>query len=485
MRAGSADSQRDAADLRRSMRLTLAGYAPKVAYPLLLILVLRLYGAGPYGVFSLVLAILNFVMRLAMLGLDKGLLLWIPRQAPGRAREGLRAVLVAVVALNAVAALLIAAVLAPWIAHWAKKPEAVTTLRWMAVSLVPMALMEVFIQTSNARRRTEGQVLVKDGLVAVSFALLAVAFHYAGAGSPGLALAHAGSVLIGLVVLYALFRRHYADSPWTGPTLRPPAALVRLARPLWLTDLLASAFNRLDVFMLAALADPVVTGLFQAAMQVAQNVLAIRASFDHLVIVLVTEIHQGDDRERLTRGFTYTLRLIASIVVPLAAGIVALTPWILPLIGREFVDATHAVWILVGFFVVHGTLGLNQAILIGAGRSALVPLDTLAAMAVGGLAYALLVPPLGLDGAALATGLMYVSLSLLFVVQAPRAVGHWPYDRSILPLLARAAVAAAVMAALWLSLQPHLGDLARLCGLAGFAAVFLPGLRRPAAPAHA
>lgn len=485
MAPDSAGTERDAADLRRSMRITLVGYVTKIAYPLLLIVVLRLYGAGPYGVFALVLAILNFVLRVALLGLDKGLLLWIPRQQPGREREGLRAVLVTVVALNAVAALLIATVLAPWIAHWAEKPSAVTTLRWMAASLVPMALMEVFIQTANARRRTEGQILIKDGLVAMLFVVLAVVFHYLGAGSPGLALAHTASVVVGLLALLILFARHYPGSPWTGHAVRPPIELVRLARPLWLTEMLASAFNRFDVFVLAALADPVVIGMFQASMQVAQNVLAIRASFDHLVIVLVTEIHRDGDRERLTRGFSYTLRLIATIVVPLAAGLFALAPWILPLVGPEFVGATSSVWILVAFFTFHGILGLNQNILIGAGRSVWVPLDTFAAMAVGGLAYFLLVPRLALDGAALATGLMYATLSLLFIVQAPRALGYWPYDRSLVALLVRTAAAAAVMASLWFGLEGPLGELARLVGLLAFLAVFLPGLRRPAAASQA
>lgn len=474
--AGTTGSQRDAADLRRSMRLTLASYVPRVAYPLLLILVIRLYGAGPFGVYTVVLALLNFILRICMLGLDKGLLLWIPRQAPAAERTGLRAVLLTTASLAAVAALLVAALLAPWIARWAGKPEAVTSLRWMAASLVPMAAMEVLIQTANARRRIDGQVLVKDGLVVVLFAVLALVFHFAGLGSPGLALAHTASVIVGLLVLAAMHARLYAGAAWTGPRLFPPRELVRLSRPLWLSDILATAYNRLDVYMIAALSDPVTTGWFQGGMQVAQNILAVRSSFDYLVVVLVSD--SAGDRERLIHGFSYTLRLLATIVAPLTAGILAFAAWILPLIGPDFVQAIPAVWILAGVFAVHGTLGLAQNILIGSGRGAWVPLDTLAAMAIGALAFVLLVPPYGLVGAALATGLMYASLSTLFTLQAPRALGFWPYDRSLLPLLALCSAAAAVMTALWLGLAGPLGDAARVPAFLGFLAVFLPGLRR-------
>ena len=480
---GSTGSQRDAADLRRSMRLTLASYVPRIVIPLLLILVIRLYGAGPFGVYTVVFAVLGFILRICMLGLDKGLLLWIPRQAPADERMGLRAVLLTTTTLAAVAALLVGTLLAPWIARWAGKPEAVTTLRWMAASLVPMAAMEVLIQTANARRRIDGQVLVKDGLVAVLFVVLALVFHFARLGSPGLALAHTVSMSIGVLVLAAMFARLYKGTAWTGPRFLPPRELVRLSRPLWLTEILATAYNRFDVYMIAALSDPVTTGLFQGGMQVAQNILAVRGSFDYLVVVLVTD--SAGDRERLIHGFSYTLRLLATIVAPLTAGILAFAAWILPLIGPDFAQAIPAVWILAGFFAVHGVLGLGQNILIGSGRSAWVPLDTLAAMAIGALAFALLVPPLGLVGAALATGLMYASLSTLYIVQAPRVLGFWPYDRSLLPLLGLCSAAAAVMTALWLGLAGPLGDAARVVAFLGFLAVFLPGLRRVRSPAPA
>jgi O-antigen/teichoic acid export membrane protein len=477
---GNAGSQRDAADLRRSMRLTLVSYLPRVAYPLLLILVIRLYGAGPFGVFTVVLAILGFIMRACMLGLDKGLLLWIPRQPPPPSAPACAPSCCSPRPSTPPPPCWSAPCSPRGSPAGPSKPEAVTTLRWMAASLVPMALMEVFIQAANARRRIDGQVLIKDGLVQLTFVGLALAFHFADLGSPGLALAHAASVVVGALALAGLFRRLYPGTAWTGPKFIPPPELVRLARPLWLTEVLATAYNRFDVYMMAALSDPATTGMFQAGMQVAQNILAVRGSFDYLVVVLVTE--SSGDRARTVHGFSYTLRLLATIVAPLTAGILAFAAWILPLIGPSFTQALSSVWILAGFFALHATLGLNQHILIGAGRSAWVPLDTVLAMAVGGLAFAVLVPRLGLDGAALATGLMYATLSTLFITQAPRAVGYWPYDRSLLPLLALCAAAAAVMAGLWLGLASLLGDAARVAGFVGFLAVFLAGLARVRRP---
>jgi len=482
--AAEADEiQRDAADLRRSMRITLWSYGLRIATPVLLIIVIRLYGAAPFGVFAVVTAILLFLMRVSLLGLDKGLLWWLPRQGPGHQRAGLGSVLVLSAVTSVVTAVVVAFALAPWLAAWARRPEAVTTLRWMAVSLLPMSLSEVFIHACAARRRPEAQIVIKDGLVPVLTAGLAVGLHFVGLGPAGLGLAHTLAVTCGLGALVWMFARAYRGTRWDKPRLLPPRELLRAARPLWFADLLATALTRLDLYMLAALSDPVTAGLYQGALQIAQNVLAVRGSFDSLVAVLIAEIQVRGDLNRLIHGFSHALGLVALVVVPLAAFIFASAGWILPLLGADFIRGETAVWILTAFYLVQGTLGMNQQILIGTGRGAWIPVDAGIAMAIGFVGFTVLVPRFGLTGAALANGVMYLALALLYVVQARRILGAWPYDRQIAALLGLSCAASLVMVALWFGLDPVLGRLSRVAGFLGFVAVFMPGafrLRRAA-----
>ncbi len=458
------------------MRVTLYSYSLRFGTPLLLILVIRLYGAGAYGVFAVVLALLTFVMRVCLLGLDKGLLWWLPRQPPGHSREGIGAVLLLCLITSSVAAIGVA--FTPWIADWAGQPDATTTVRWMAASLIPMTLSEVFIHACAARRQPEGQIVIKDGLLPILTPALALALHFTGIGNAGLALAHTISVTIGLAASARLFARVYAGSAWGRPRPLPPGPLLRAAQPLWFADLLATVHGRLDLYMLAALSDPITAGLYQGALQIAQNIVAVRTSFDSLVTVLVAEIHPTGGVDRLVHGFSHALGLVALIVVPLTAFILAFAAWILPLLGPDFGEGVPAVWILSGFFVIHGTLGMNQQILVGSGRGAWVPIDAAVSLLIGGLGFVLLLPRLGLVGAAIANGLTYLTLSLLFIVQARIVVGVWPYDRRAARLLGLCGLAALTMAGLWLGLRPPLGDWARLAGFLGFLAVFIPGARR-------
>lgn len=472
------DIQRDAADLRRSMRLTLWSYILRIGTPFLLIIVVRLYGAGPFGIFAVVTGILGLLMRASVLGLDKGLLWWLPRQGPGQQRAGIGAVLVLVSLTSTLAAVAVSFALAPWIAAWAERPDAVTTLRWMAASVVPMALMEVFIHACVARRRPDAQILIKDGTLPVLTAALAIAFHFAGAGPVGLGLAHTVTMCVGAAASAWLFGRVYAGTRWSGPRLLPQRELMQAARPLWLAELLATALNRLDVYMLAALSDPVTAGYYHGALQIVGNIAAVRASFDSLVTVLVAETQVRGDTSRLVHGFSHALGLVALVVAPLTAFIFAFSGWILPLLGEGFVAAVPAVWIMSAFFMVHGTLGMNQQILIGSGRGAWVPIHTAIAMLSGAAAYLLLLPRLGLTGAGIACGLTYFVLSLLYIVHGRVIVGAWPYDRQAAAMFGLTLFAALVMAALWIGLLGLLGDAARVAGFLGFAAVFTLGALR-------
>jgi hypothetical protein len=88
---------------------------------------------------------------------------------------------------------------------------------------------------------------------------------------------------------------------------------------MWLSELAFALFGRLDVFVLAALTDDVAVGIFAGAAQFAQNVTAIRSSFDPMVTAMVSQIHHANDASRLRRGFAHVWILVATLELPLVA----------------------------------------------------------------------------------------------------------------------------------------------------------------------
>lgn len=473
---------RDARDLRRSLSINLFGYALKFAVPFLTILVIRAYGAGPFGVYSLVVAILGVLLRLCLLGLDKGLLWWIPRQAVADERVGLGPVLLVTTTTSLLLALLTASLLAPVIAGWASHPEITDGLRWMVAGLVPMAVIEVLCQAAVGKRHLEAHVLAKEGVVTLTMVVAALVLHGLGFGSEGLALAFFIANVAGLVAVWWVFRRAFAGSRGQATPWRLPVDLWRYAWPMWLGELAQSLFARLDVFVLAALTNDVAVGIFAGAAQYAQNVTAIRVSFDPMVTAMVSQIHHANDLNRLRRGFSHAWVLVATLALPLVALMTAGAAWIMPLLGEKYAAGVVPALILIGLYTVHGLFGLNQHIVSGFGRSRLALLNILVAIVVAlGLLYTL-IPRFGVAGAAWGIGLTYVLLNVIWAVEARVIVGGWHYERSVAAVLGLGAVGAAAMAAVWLGLAAALGPgaaadlVARGMGLAAFAAVFGPGM---------
>jgi O-antigen/teichoic acid export membrane protein len=473
-----AATERDAMYLRRSLSLNLLGYGIKLVQPFMLILVIRLYGPGPYGVFTLVQAILTVLMRVSLLGLDKGLLWWIPRQSAADERLGLRAVVAWTTLASTMLALATALVLAPTLAAWAERPDITESLRWMGMGLIAMALMEVFSQAAAGKRNLEAHVLFKNGLVTVATPAAAIAFYFAGMSGTGLALAFFVSQALGLAGVLWSFRRAFRGSQWSGPRWALPPALWRYSWPMWLSELLLAMFQRLDVFVLAALTDEVAVGVFAGAATYAANITSIRVSFDPMVFAMVSQIHHANDRPRLRRGYAHAWVMVATLQIPLSVLMLVGAAWIMPLLGPKYAAGIEPAIVLIALYSVHGLFGINQHIISGFGRSGLTVINMLAALAIGTVLLGLLIPPYGVTGAAWGIGLTYVALNLLWATEARVITGGWHYERVIAEVLALAGVAGGAAGLMWLWLAPRLAfdGLARIAALAVFAAIFTPGM---------
>ncbi|MCP4677538.1 MAG: oligosaccharide flippase family protein [Deltaproteobacteria bacterium] len=458
MTTGSNDGVReDARDLHRGVLVNTLGYGVKIAYPVLLVLVVRLYGAERFGVFCVVQAALLFTMRLCLLGFDKGIMWWIPRLSSDSERQGLRSALVITGVLSALAASGIALWAAPWIADWSGEPEAVSSLRLMTAGLVPMTLMEMFIHAMLGKRRMAAQVVVREGVVSVVLVLAGVGFYFLGFEDSGLALAFVVSSGAGLLTAIWMFSRVFRKSRWSDKEWRLPPELVRYSLPMWLSELANSFLLRMDMYMLAALTEPRIVGIYAAVMQVGNTIRAVRRSFDPIVFVLFSRIGAERDAARLKAGFSHATVLVIATQMPIYAFLIAFAPWLMSLFGTGFEQGSVAVLILCAFWILNGVVGLNGLIVSGYGRSDLTLFNVLVTIVAEGALLLLLVPRFGLEGAAIAVGLAYTLQNTVQLFEARWITGAWNYNRDVLVMLIVGAFTGVLMGATWFGLSP-LGD---------------------------
>src|SRR5690606_38241271 len=125
----------------------------------------NLYGVAAWGVFAGAQATILLLARVCLLGLDKGVLWWIPHQSPERARSGLAAALVVLAAGSGAVSALLVMFAAPALARALDQPESQPALQIMGGALVPFRLVEPLVHTTMGKRRMEAQVFVREALV--------------------------------------------------------------------------------------------------------------------------------------------------------------------------------------------------------------------------------------------------------------------------------------------------------------------------------
>jgi O-antigen/teichoic acid export membrane protein len=425
-------AERDVRDLSRGLAINLLGYVLKLGHPVLLIWVVRAFGVEAWGQYTVSEAVLLIIVRVILLGFDKTLLWWVPRMdSEPSALPRLRTAVWSILALSFVSAGLISFLLADPIAAWRGAPEAAVALSWMAWTLVPMSVMELFISAALGKRKLESHVIIRDLLVSFSFVGLALLLFYAGMRETGLAIAYFVAHVIGATAACAVFLRLFGFAGVIGSWQRPSADVVRYALPQWGAELLNTALQRVDVLAVSYWGSPAAVGVYGVVVRVGNAVRSVRRSYDPIVTTLMSDIAASGDKVRLREGFSRATVLVMLTQVPIFAVLALFANELMPLFGAGFEEAIVPVIVICAFWILNGAIGMNGFIVAGYGRSDLLLLD-LSLMAVfQGVALALLVPPYGAVGASVAVGSAHVFANLLQAFQGNKLSGINPYNRDV------------------------------------------------------
>ncbi len=443
----SADDDRS--DLRRGVLVNAMGYLPKLAVPVLLILVVRAYGASAFGLFTFAQAVLLFVCRAALLGMDKGVLWWTPQQSKDRALEGFAETFTLTSALAFALSILIALVLAPLFAEWGDTPEATLPLRLMSFALIPMVMMELFLASTMGLKRMEPNVLIKETLLPIMTVGTALALSAFELDNSGLAIAFVTAYTISAFAAHRWWTRLHGSQAKLFKLSLPPKRFIQYSLPMWLSEMANSFQQRMDTYFITAYLDLRLLGIYAAVVQIANAIRSIRRSFDPIVLVIASEIGAKDASSRLKACYSYATYLVTATQLPVLAFVLVFAQWLMPLFGPGFEAGTAAVILLCSFWVFNSPFSLAGIVVSAYGYSGLSLLNVV--IGIIGQAFFLwwLVPDYTLNGAAAAVGIGYTIVSFVQVCQMRWVTGYWNYESRVLFPALLGLIAAGISYAVW------------------------------------
>lgn len=400
------------------------------------VVVARTLGEYGAGIVLQSIAVFSIALGLVKCGMDSVAVWLMPRLVtsdPHRIRSALMFTLTVAAGGGAIGGVILT-IVAPMIAG--HETELVTAFRLLAWFVAPGAVMMVALAATRGLGGILPYVVVGSIAVPISRPVLVALVGFFG-GTASMAVSAWGLPLtVGMIAaLLVLGRRVRVLEPpdsqrrwWPeGPHIR---SMVRFSIPRTISVGLEQSLVWLQVVLVGLIAGTAASGVYGgAARLVAAGLIA-----DTAIRVVVSPrfshfLHQQDlgQAQNLYRVATMWLLLLST---PIFITLGVFAPTVLGWLGPGFVDGSAALAVLAAGSVVTMAAGNIHSVLLMSGRSGWAAGNKVVALALNIIGNIVLVPWIGIIGAAIAWSLSIMVDALLAAIQVRVLVGVRPEFRA-------------------------------------------------------
>ncbi|MBZ6495730.1 flippase [Natrinema longum] len=303
-------------------------------------------------------------------------------------------------------------------------------------------------------------------------ALFAIAGFGAYGALAGFIAGYFVSVVVGGVFLYRVLSSYpTADSSEPGLSTR----IARYSLPLTASQGANVLYKRVDTLMVGFFLTPVAVGFYELAKQISTFVIAPADSLGFTVAPTFGEHKSAERLERAARVYEQSLEYVLLLYLPAVAGIVLLAePGVRFVFGEEFIGAAPVLQVFSVFVLFQAIDKITNDSLDYLGRATE---RAIGKGVTGALNFGLnlvLIPAIGIVGAAMSTALCYGIMVLYNVVLIDRELAlHW--HRIARSTGAAVGVTAAMTVAV-VALQPFVTGIVTLLAVIAAGVVVWAGL---------
>jgi O-antigen/teichoic acid export membrane protein len=439
--------RRDFDHVARQASIRFGGLAfDKILGYLFALFVAKTYGSTELGLYLFGVGLFEIAFAVSELGADRAAVREsASRHARGRDAE-IPSVAKGTLALTLPISIAIGAAIAlgaPVVASALERPYLGPFLVVGAAALPLTILADAFLYPIEGLGLQRWTVAIRMVVEPIAKVLLAVVFFFAlGAGAEigALGLAYVLSIALSAALAYLAFRSVVARSEGGAWPLRP---LLRIGLPACALNVLARLLAWYDIFLVFTLVSAEATSSYTVALRTALLTTMLASSFDAAFKPAIAAAIALERREELTAEYLRVSRSVLLLCLP-AVVMLALFPRVtMAVLGDQFVVASPVVAIVALGTLTSFLAGPAVSALVMAGRTRAPLVNGFAGGAIGIATALLLVPRLGIVGAAAGQFASMAIAAALNARAAWRELGVIGVGRDHARPLAAAIVAAA------------------------------------------
>jgi len=404
-------------------------------------LIIARYGSeSDYGTFSLAIVILTFATTLASLGLSDGAPRYIAyfrgrgetAKVRGVTSVSLQLVTIASVVIG-IALFFSAQYIAANIFH---TPELSPILKVLAIGIPFFSVINILASVFRGFDRMEPQAYFQYVLFNILFLLFVSVLAMLHLSFANLFYAYVIALVltfIGLLV-YTMKRlpQPLTSAGWqSNAVLRKE--LVIFSLPLLITAILATIVFWLDSLLLGYFKTPEIVGLYNAASPLAKFISDPLGLMLLIYTPVATGLYSQNLMAELRRSYLISTKWIFSLTLPFFLVLFLFPEAVLNLFfGPTYVSAAPALRILSLGFIISNLFGPNQSILLALGKSRFIMWTALAAAITSVILNVVLIPPLGIVGAAIAIAVAVNLVRIVIAIKAYSSCRAQPMSKNLL-----------------------------------------------------
>ncbi len=401
----------------------------------------RILGVEEYGLYNLALTVATVAASFPTLGLDAALVRYTAVFSGRKDSSSVLGTLqlgIGVPALLsiifAVAVILLAGPIATGVMH---QPRLIPLLIMVSLLIPATVLNRQLGATLQGLKRIEYDVAAEQfSQPVVRFVLLA-GFALLGLNAGYAILASILSALAATVMLVFFVHRLFPLRRTNLQAKREPRELMRFSLPVFFSNVITTFGSNLQTLFLGALSTLSAVGVFAVANQVNMVGSIFQSAVVASSMPLFAESQDRGDRRSLEHLYQTTSKWSLALNLPFFLMVIVFPEALLAIFGREFATGSVALIVLAWANLVNAATGTSGAVLDMTGHTKVKLLNSSAAVVLAfGLSF-ILIPPMGLVGAALAAFASQSIVNVLRLVEVAILVRVSPYNRTYLkPILA-------------------------------------------------
>jgi O-antigen/teichoic acid export membrane protein len=392
----------------------------------------RFLGAYSYGLYSLGIIVLSISSLIARFGLNNGVLKYVALYSGVNNEEKTKGTIIQSIIFTLALGLVIGFIVyifSSQIADIYQKKDLAPVIKIFAVAIPFSALLPVLSGITRGFKTNKYMVIGTNIIKVIANLVFIILFFYLGLGLSGAVWAN----IIGIIAA-VLFFLYSIKKLFPGIILREivpkfeTKKLLSTSVPLLAIGMISFLIHWTDTLMVGYFLSAEDVGIYRVAIQVATTILIFINAFNSIFASTISDFYYRNKKEDLNNLFKTVTRwgLYLGLLVFL---IILISPdEILQLFGKSFLLGRNSLLLLSFGQIINVGVGATGFMLMMTNREKIESLNAAGILILNIILNLILIPRLGIIGAAIATSVSIGVINILRVIEIYFSLKIHPFN---------------------------------------------------------